>query len=163
MLEQFTHTGSYMLSMQCKSFPNSYTSKHGRHSKAPSDIAERTLATFLIPGCVGRGVRLGSENSSGAGGAVVAGGVWKSGNLEIWESGNLEIWGPGNPQIWRSGDLEIQKFGVQQNPKIKILKIQIRSAQNVGKSWISRKKSSWPHLGPSEAMFSIDRKKYEKM
>ena len=54
------------------------------------------LATYLILGCVGRGVRLGSESSSG-------GGVWKSGNLDIWEFGDLGI--------WRSGDLEIQKFG----------------------------------------------------
>ena len=30
---------------------------------------------------------------------------------------------------------------------MKILKIKIRVAQNVGKVWISRKKSSWPHLG----------------
>ena len=45
------------------------------------------LATYLIPGCFGRGVRLGSESSSGAG----VGGVWKSGNLEIWEFGDLEI------------------------------------------------------------------------
>ena len=36
--------------------------------------------------------------------------------------------------------MEIQKFGVQQIPKIEILKIQICSAQNVGKVWISRKK-----------------------
>ena len=42
--------------------------------------------------------------------------------------------------------------------KIKILKIQIRSAQNVGKVWINRKKSSRPYLGPSEAIFSMDRK-----
>ena len=35
--------------------------------------------TYLIPGCVGRGVRLGSEGSS-----VGGGGVWKSGNHEIW-------------------------------------------------------------------------------
>ena len=41
-------------------------------------IAARALATYLIPGCVGRGVRLGSESSSGGGG------VWKSGNHEIW-------------------------------------------------------------------------------
>ena len=101
------------------------------------EIAARALATYLIPGCVGRGVRLGSESSSGAGGG---GGVWKSGNLEIWESGHLEIWGLGNPEIWRSGDLEIQKFVVQKMGKMKILKIQIRSAQNVGKVWISRKK-----------------------
>ena len=61
-----------------------------------------------------------------------------SGNLGTWKSGNLEIWGPGNPEIWRSGDLEIQKLGVQQIKKN--IKIQIRSAQNVGKVWISRKK-----------------------
>ena len=45
-------------------------------------VAARALATYLIPGCVGRGVRLGSENSSGAGAAGAAGaggGVWKSG------------------------------------------------------------------------------------
>ena len=70
----------------------------------------------------------------------------------------MEIWGPGHPEILRSGDLEIQKCGVQKIKKIKILKIQIRSAQNVGKVWISRKKSSWPYLGPSEAIFSMDRK-----
>ena len=45
-------------------------------------------------------------------------------NLGTWKSGNLEIWRPGNPEIW--------------GPKnIKNLKIQIRSAQNVGKVWIS--------------------------
>ena len=42
--------------------------------------------------------------------------------------------------------------------KTKILKIQIRSAQNIGKVWISRKKSSWPHLGSSQAIFSMDQK-----
>ena len=97
-------------------------------------IAARALATYLIPGCVGRGVRLGSESSS------VAGGVWKSGNLEIWDLGNLEIWGPGNPEILRFGDLEIQNVGIQKIQKMKSLKNQIRSAQNVGKVWISRKK-----------------------
>ena len=70
-------------------------------------VAARALATYLIPGCVGRGVRLGSEGSSVGGGG--GGGVWK--------------------------------FGVQQMEKIKILKIQIRSAQNVGEVWISRKKN----------------------
>ena len=71
-----------------------------------AEVAARALATYLIPGCVGRGVRLGSEGSSGGVGG--GGGVWK--------------------------------FGVQKMEKIKILKIQIRSAQNVGKVWISRKK-----------------------
>ena len=113
----------------------------------------------MIPGCVERGVRLGSESSSGGAGA--GGGVWKSWNLEIWEFGDLGI--------WRSEDLEIQKFGdlgtwksrnlgSKKKEKRKVLKIQIRSAPNVGKVWISRKKSSWPYLGPSEAIFSIDRK-----
>ena len=69
---------------------------------------------------------------------------------------------PG-PRFWKSGNLEIQKFGVQKIKNIKILKIQIRSAQNVGKVWIGRKKKSWPYLGPSEAMFSMDRKKSRKL
>ena len=32
-------------------------------------VAARALATYLVPGCVGRGVKLGSESSSGAAGA----------------------------------------------------------------------------------------------
>ena len=43
-------------------------------------IAARALATYLIPGCVGRGVKLGSDSSFGDGGA--AGGVCESGNME---------------------------------------------------------------------------------
>ena len=73
-------------------------------------IAARALATYLVPGCVGRGVRLGSESSSAT---AAVGGVWKSGNLEFWDLGNLEIWGPGNPDFLRFGDLEIQKLGIQ--------------------------------------------------
>ena len=73
----------------------------GRADQKKKYIAARALAMYLFPGCVGRGVRLGSESSSG-------GGVWKSGDLEIWgyedlgtwKSGNLEIWGPGNPEMW---------------------------------------------------------------
>ena len=61
--------------------------------------------------------------------------------------------------VCKSGNLEILEFGVQKiKNKIRILKIQIRSAQNVGKVWISRKKTSRPYLGPSEAIFSIGRK-----
>ena len=108
-----------------KSMPNQPRSRTAR-------VAARALATYSVPGCVGRGVRLGSEGSSvGGGGGVGGGGVWK--------------------------------FGVQKMEKIKFLKIQIRSAQNVGKVWISRKqKSSRPYLGPSEAIFSIDRKNQKK-
>ena len=57
-------------------------------------IAARALATYLIPGCVGRGVRLGSEGSSVGvgGGGVGGGGVWKSGDLEIQKFGDLGTW-----------------------------------------------------------------------
>ena len=52
----------------------------------------------------------------------------------------------GGPKLGPSQKLETQK-----NPKNKILKIKIHVAQNVGKVWISRKKSpgpTWGHLGP---------------
>ena len=62
---------------------------------------------------------------------------WKFGNLE---PGNLEIWDP------------------TKSKKIQILKIKIRSAQNVGKVQISREKSSWPIWGSFQANFSIGRK-----
>ena len=87
-----------------------------------------------------------------------AGGVWKSRNLRTWKAGNLEIWGPGNPEICRSGDLEIQKCGEQRKQNIEILKIQIRSAQNVGKVWISRKKRLLDPFHAISDHFSMDRK-----
>ena len=46
-------------------------------------IAARALATYLIPGCVGRGVRLGSEGSSVGGGGVGGGG---GGGVGVWKS-----------------------------------------------------------------------------
>ena len=58
-------------------------------------VAARALAMYLIPGCVGRGVRLGSEGSSvgGGGGGVGGGGVWKSGNQNWSEMGPYgSIW-----------------------------------------------------------------------
>ena len=77
-------------------------------------------------------------------------GTWKSGNLEIWEFGDLGTWKSGNLEIWGPGNLGIRGPTNQK----KNLKIQIRSAQNVGKVSISRKKYSWPDLGPSEAIFT---------
>ena len=77
-------------------------------------VAARALATYLIAGCVRTGVRFVSESSSGGG----AGGVWKSGNLEIW--------GPRNPE-----------FGVQKIRKTKLSKFK-PVLPNVGKVWISR-------------------------
>ena len=43
-----------------------------------------------------------------------------------------------DPEFW---NLETWKFGIQKNPKNKNSQIQIRSAKNVGKVWISRKKN----------------------
>ena len=63
----------------------------------------------------------------------------------------------GGPKLGPS-----QKCGTQKNQKNKILKIKIRSAQNVGKVWISRKKSSWAHLGPSGPIFCVGRKNSKK-
>ena len=62
--------------------------------KVPVNVAARALATYLIPGCVGRGVKLGSENSSGGAGAGAGvGGVWKSGNQDWSEMGPYgSIW-----------------------------------------------------------------------
>ena len=85
-----------------------------------------------------------SEGSS-LGGGGGGGGVWKSGDLEIWEFGDLGTWKSRN-------------LGSNKSTKIEILKIQIRAAQKVGKVWVSREKSSWPYLGPSEAFFSWTRK-----
>ena len=67
--------------------------------------------------------------------------------------------GPGlGLGIWKSGKLEIPKFGIQNIPKIEIIKIKIRVAQNVGigKVWISRNKSSQPHLRPFQPFFSTE-------
>ena len=91
------------------------------------------LATYLIPGCVGRGVMLGSENSSGGTGAG-GGSVWKSWNLEI--------------QILESNKQK-RKFPKSKSVLPKML----------ARSGLVGNKSSWPHLGPSQAIFSMDRQK----
>ena len=57
-------------------------------------------------------------------------------------SGNLEIW-----------DLEIWKVWTRQIQKIKILKIKIRVAQNVGKVWISRRSILLAPLGATWGQF----------
>merc|ERR1711965_574040 len=69
------------------------------------------------------------------------------------------FWKPGNPEFW---DREIQKFGIQKMEKIKILKIEIRSAQNVGKAWISRKKILPAPLGAIPGHFLHGPKKSKK-
>ena len=50
------------------------------------------------------------------------------------------------------------KFGTPKNPKSKVLKIKIRSAQIVREVFLCRRKASPPHLGPSGPIFSVGRK-----
>ena len=99
-------------------------------------FAARALATYLIPGCIGRRVRLGSKSSSGAG---------------IWKSGSLEIWGPGSPEIWNP-----------KNQKIKISKFKCVLPTMSSSSGSVGNKFSQPYLGPSEVIFSMDRKNVKK-
>ena len=53
---------------------------------------------------------------------------------------------------------QARNLGPQKIKKSKILKIKIRSAQNVGKVFSCRKKASPPHLGPSRPIFCVGRK-----
>ena len=53
------------------------------------------------------------------------------------------------PDFWKFGNLEIWDA---KKRKQKTLKIQIRSAQNVGRSRLVGK-TSWPHLGQCQAIF----------
>ena len=109
----------------CAQTSKTWSSIIKEHNMSKVLIAARVLATYLIPGCVRRGVRLGSENSSGAGG--------------VWAQARAQA-GPKPGPSWAQA-------GSQKIPKIKILKIKVRSAQNAGKVWISSKKLSWPSLG----------------
>ena len=113
-----------------------FVKEHRDHSKG-----SWLLATYLIPGCVGREVRLRSESSSGTA---------ASGSLEIWEPGNLEIWEPGNMKIWKYGHRGTWKYGnlgSQTIQKNEILKINICSGQNIRNVWGSRKKTPEPFSG----------------
>ena len=125
-----------------------YDSEYGSKESLPVNITARGLATYLILRCVGRGVRLGSENSSGAGGA---GGALKSGDLEIWEFGDLETWKSRNLQIWGPGNPENCVPKIQKQ----ISKFKSVLPKMLARSGLVGNKSSWPYLGPSEAIFSI--------
>ena len=131
-------------------------------------IAARALATHLIPGCVGRGVRLESESSSGGGVWARAPGPAQGPQLGPSRAPAGPKPGPSRAQAgskpgpsWAQAGPKpgpSQKFGTQHKSNKKILKIKIRVAQNVGKVWIGRKKKSWPHLGPSGPIFCEGRK-----
>ena len=80
---------------------------------------------------------------------------WKPGNPDFWKSGNLDFW-----------DLEIQKFGTWKSrnwgskkwKKSKFSKSKSVLPKMLARSELVGKKSSRPYLGPSEAIFSMDRK-----
>ena len=57
-------------------------------------IAARVLATYLIPGYAGRGVRLGSENSSGG-----AGGVWAQAWAKAWAQARAKARAQAGPKL----------------------------------------------------------------
>ena len=99
------------------------------------------LVTYLIPRYVGRGVRLGSESSSGSAGAA-AGGVWESGNLEIRKFGNLGTWEPGNLELWKSGTWKYRNLGSKkvkhensQSQNLCRLKSEVGGLSSTGKSF----------------------------
>ena len=90
-------------------------------------LQQGLLATYLIPGCVGRGVRLGSENSSGAGG----GGVWAQARAQAWAQAwaqaraqaQAQAWaqawaqaGP-KPDFWKSGTWKSGNLGSKKSKK----------------------------------------------
>ena len=75
-------------------------------------VAARVLATYFIPGCVGRGVRLGSENSSGgaggAGAGAAGGGAWAQvGGPKLGPRG----WAQAGPKWVGPLGIEVEKQG----------------------------------------------------
>ena len=81
----------------------------------------------------------------------------RSKSAQAWprpRSGNLEIWGPGNPEILDPTN--------EKNENLKNLKIQIRSAQNVGKVWISRNKILLAPFGPIPGHFFHGPEQFKK-
>ena len=71
-------------------------------------------------------------------------------NFEVRECHGKTVRNPPPPPAWESGKLEIQESGNLKSkniPSIKIIRMKIRSARNVGKVLIEWKKSSLFHLG----------------
>ena len=148
------------------------------------------MRKYFIPGCVGRGldldlrIRPAPAASGNPSGWAQAGPKWvgpsraQVGGPKLGPSGwaqagpkwvgprRAQVGGPTpGPSGWAQAGpkwAQARNLGPQKIQKIKILKIQIRSAQNVGKVWISRKKSSWAHLGPSGHIFCVGRKNKKK-
>ena len=135
--------------------------KHGILSCCAIDdiIAARVLATYLIPGCVGRGVRLGSENSSGGAGGAGAGGVW----AQAWAQVGGPTWGP--PTWWaHTGPKWVGPRGPKpeiwdpKKKKSKFSKSKSVLPKMSARFLLAGKRPSRPHLGPSWVIFCVGRK-----
>ena len=69
-------------------------------------------------------------------------------------------WAQAGPKLgpsWAQNGLEPEMWDPPQQKIIKVLKIKIRVAQNVGKVWISRKKSSQSYLVPSDSFLHSEK------
>ena len=79
---------------------------------------------------------------------------------------NKRLAGPASPSPAQARP-GLPDFGIQQMQKVKILKIKIRSAQNVGKVWISRKNTFPAPFGAFQGHFFAwagkNKKKIKKM
>ena len=76
-----------------------------------------------------------------------------SGNLGTWKSGILEIWEFGDLGTWKSRTLESK-----QSQKLKFSKSKSVLPKMSASSGLIGKGHLGPHLGPSQAIFSMDRK-----
>merc|ERR1711938_44611 len=77
--------------------------------------------------------------------------------------GNREIQILGSREIQNFGTWKSRNLGSKKMKKIKILKIQICSAQNVGKAWISQKKILPAPFGAIPCNFLHGPKKNKKI
>ena len=84
------------------------------------------LRKYFIPGCVGKGLDLDLRIRPAAPAAA---------------SGNPSGWAQAGPKWVGPSWAQARNLGPKQFRNIKILKIKIRVAQNVGKVWISQKKN----------------------
>ena len=142
-------------------------------------VAARVLATYFIPGCVGRGVRLGSENSSGGAAGAGGGGVWAQVDGPTWGPSGWAHVGPTHERngvkflkicftheknggkflkIFFTHEKIGGKVGTPTNPKIKSSQNQNPFCPNCRRGFLCRRKASPPHLGPSRPIFSVGRK-----
>ena len=144
--------------------------------------ARVSLRKYFIPGCVGRGLDLDLRIRPAAAPAASGNPSWwaqarpewvgpswaqvggPTPGRSGWAHAGPKWVGPSWAQVgpsWAQVGPKVgpnQNFGTQKIQKIKILKIKIRSAQNVGKVLLCRKKASPPHLGPSGPIFCVGRK-----